>query len=247
MGGSSFVQGREANIQAVIFDLDGTLVNTGPLITESFRHTIGEVFHEDLPLEELTALVGIPLSQQMNHFAQKYYGERKEDYCAVPSVEHLTEILLSTYRVYCAEIRDEYIRPFDGIESFVCELSERKIPLGVATSKRRESAISDLSYFDLYRYFDTLIGSDDVKEPKPKPEPLLKVMDILSSKHQKKLSPIDCLYIGDSPYDIRASHAAGMLSVAVEYGMFESDILKAEEPSYIVSTPEELNTLLNFL
>ena len=53
------MQGREASIQAVIFDLDGTLVNTGPLITESFRHTIDEVFHEDLPLEELTALVGI--------------------------------------------------------------------------------------------------------------------------------------------------------------------------------------------
>lgn len=247
MGGSSFVLGQSSKFQAVIFDLDGTLVNTGPLITESFRYTIGQVFHEDLPLNELTALVGIPLAQQMSFFANKYYDQRKISFCSVETVEHLTDILLTTYRGYCSEVRDEFIRPFDGVEPFISSLAQRKIPIGVATSKRRESAISDLSYFDLYKYFDTLIGSDDVLEPKPKPEPLLKVMNILSEKHQKELHPHECIYIGDSPFDIRASHAAGMLSVAVEYGMFAADVLKEEKPAYTVATPQELNTLLNFL
>lgn len=233
--------------KAIIFDLDGTLVNTGPLISESFRYTIHEVFNSNMGLSELTALVGIPLFEQMQFFSHKYFEERVEKYHDVVSADELTEKLMEIYRSYCAEVHDDYIQEFVGVKDFIETLAERSVPMGVATSKRHEPAVQDLGHFGLYSYFDTLIGADDIDEHKPKPAPLLRVLNILNEKHSLEIQPHECIYVGDSPFDMRASKAAGMMSVGVEYGMFEKSVLENEKPDLLVATPHELHQLLDFL
>lgn len=247
MGGSSFKLGHEAKYKAVIFDLDGTLVNTGPLITESFRYTIHEVFNSNMGLNELTALVGIPLFEQMQFFSQTHFEQRVEAYQEVGSADELADKLMEIYRTYCADIHDDFIQEFSGVKDFILALTERSIPTGVATSKRHEPAVQDLSHFGLYSYFDTLIGADDVYEHKPKSAPLLKVLDILNEKHELEIQPHECIYVGDSPFDMQASKAAGMMSVGVEYGMFEKSVLENEKPDLLIASPHGLHQLLDYL
>lgn len=233
--------------KAIIFDLDGTLVNTGPLISESFRYTIHEVFNSNMGLSELTALVGIPLFEQMHFFATKYYDQRTQTYENCEDAYALADKLMEIYRAYCAEVHDDYIQEFVGVKGFIEGLTQRAVPIGVATSKRHEPAVQDLSHFGLYEYFDTLIGADDIDEHKPKPAPLLKVLDILNDKHGSLIQPHECIYIGDSPFDMQASKAAGMMSVGVEYGMFEKSVLEQEKPDLFVATPHDLHQLLDFV
>lgn len=233
--------------EAIIFDMDGTLVDTGALIGESFRHTITQVFDGNRDLSELTALVGIPLKQQMEFFGQKYFNERNERYKKYTAPDDLVAELLEIYRTHCDEVHDDFIASFDGIEEFLISLNERSLPIAVATSKRHHTAVADLDHFNLYRYFDGLIGSDDVAEHKPKPMPLIAAMNLLSEKHQRALAPESCIYIGDSPYDIQAAKAAGMLSVGVEYGMFDRSKLEAERPDMLLATPANLNELLKLI
>lgn len=238
---------QEQTYKAIIFDLDGTLVDTGALIGESFRYTIHKVFHDGKDLSELTALVGIPLKDQMQFFANKYFDERNADYQSVTDVDELVEELLAIYRAYNALVHDRYIRSFDGVEDFLIQLQQRNTPVGVATSKRHGSAVEDLSHFDLYRYFDVLIGADDVAEHKPKPMPLLKALEGINAKRGISLTYKDCIYIGDSPFDVQAARAAEMLSVGVSYGMFGHEILAREKPDILLETPHDLLSLLRII
>lgn len=232
---------------AIIFDLDGTLVNTGPLIEESFRYTFSKAFKVAIAPEELTSLVGIPLAAQMLHFAVHYYDERTSHFEQANNPDELAGQLIEVYREYCAKIHDDYIEPFEGITPFIEELKKSGAHFGVATSKRHQTAVQDLDHFGLYKYFDVLIGADDVSEHKPKPMPLLKVLELLNTQHETLISPAQCIYVGDSPYDIQAAKAAGMMSVGAGYGMFSPELLIAEKPNLLVQSPAELNQLLNYL
>lgn len=228
-------------LKALLFDLDGTLVNTGPLIIEAFRYTAKMVFNLDAPPRELIAAVGTPLASQMEGLVERYFGERLPvDGKLAQTKEELAAQLREVYREYCARVHDEYILPYEGIETVLQNFAKRGVPMGVVTSKIHRSAVADLAYYDLGKYFQILVGADDVTEHKPLPAPLLKGMELLAAQHEICLTPKDCAYIGDSPFDTQAGNSAGMYTVAVTYGLFEQDVLFDQHPQEMLSSPGEL-------
>jgi pyrophosphatase PpaX len=107
--------------------------------------------------------------------------------------------------------------------------------LGVVTAKRRETVNLAFSYLPLERFFDVVVGSDDTVRHKPDPAPLQHALELLQAERD------DAVYVGDSPFDIRAAKAAGVHSVAVTWGgIHPRERLEAEEPDAVVETAEEL-------
>jgi pyrophosphatase PpaX len=107
--------------------------------------------------------------------------------------------------------------------------------LGVVTAKRQETVKLAFSYLPLEQFFDVVVGSDDTERHKPDPEPLEHALSLLGAEKD------DAVYVGDSPFDIRAAKGAGMHSIAVTWGgIHPRERLEAEAPDAVVETPEEL-------
>lgn len=210
-------------VQGVLFDLDGTLLDTEHLILVSFRHAVKTVLGKEIPDEVLMAKVGQPLNTQMWDFTDD---------------EAVHERLCRVYREYNAEVHDDLIELFPGTEEMLVQLKAEGYSLGVVTSKRHGAAAAGLAFFKLENYFDFLIGSDDWPEHKPKPGPVLHGCDLMG------LKPSACLYVGDSPFDIQAGNAAGCTTVAALWVMFSAEELEAEHPHVTCSTTTDLLELL---
>ena len=215
--------GSPAGVRGVLFDLDGTLLDTERLILVSFRHAVETVLGKSIPDERLMAKVGQPLTVQMWDFTDD---------------QAVHDELLGTYRAYNERVHDDLIRIFPGVADVLAELRGRGLDLGVVTSKRHETALRGLAVFGLDRSFDFLIGSDDWPTHKPDPGPVAHGCDLLG------LRPEECLYVGDSPFDIQAGNGAGCTTVAALWGMFPEAVLEAERPDYVCRTIDELLKLL---
>lgn len=246
-------------LKAILFDLDGTLVNTGPLILESFRYTVKTVLGAEAPPEELVAAVGTPLIVQMERLARAHLTNPQTRATLsffdrsplgvltgdlADQVATLRETLMTTYSNYCALKHDELILPYEGIEEQLKLAKSTGILLAVVTSKRRIQAEQDIAHFGLDHYFDVLLAADDYEYHKPDPRPLLHAMGLLAHANTLELKPSDCAYIGDSPYDLIASKAAGMLTVAVSWGLFEKRLLMDEYPDVMYDDVTDLGLLL---
>lgn len=203
----------------VLFDLDGTLVDSGPIILASYKHATRTVLALDVPDAELMALVGGPgLLEQMRQFSE----ERADE-------------LVSVYRAHNEPLHAGLLA-FPGIEAALRLLKEQGRRLGVVTAKRRptvELAFDSVRIGDL---FDVVVGSDDTDRHKPEPEPILRALELLGA------SAGDAAYVGDSPYDVAAARAAGVHAVWVSWGGIhdEERILQGEHPDAIVCSVEEL-------
>ncbi len=198
------------DIHALLFDADGTLLDTYDLIVTSMRHTVNDVAGGNYGDEELMARVGTPLLDQMVHFAD---GDSKR-------AEELTQL----YREHNDSIHDERIKAFPGTKEALQMLADAGFGMGVVTSKRHYLANRGLEMCGLAGFFDVLIGSDDWPEHKPSAGPVLRGCELLD------VAAAQCAYIGDSPFDIQAGNAAGCLSVAALWGMFKPAELDACHP-----------------
>lgn len=211
------------NIEAVLFDLDGTLLDTYDLILETFRYTVRAVLGHAIPDEALMAKVGQPLNTQMWDFTDD--AAVHEELCRV-------------YRERNAVVHDDLIRVFPGTVPMLERLKEAGVPMGVVTSKRHKPAERGLATFQLEGYFDFIVGSDDHPEHKPAPGPVAHGCDLLGLAHET------CLYVGDSPFDIQAGNGAGCPTVAALWGMFPRDVLVAERPHFICADGTEVPALV---
>jgi pyrophosphatase PpaX len=207
-----------ARFPVVLFDLDGTVVDTGGIILASMRHATREVLGREYTDHDLMKAVGGPgLAAQMEALAP----------------EHVDD-LVRVYRAHNLPLHEE-VEPFDGIEDVLLRLHEEGVRIGVVTAKWRstvELAFARLRVADL---FETVVGGDETQKHKPDPEPLL-----LAAK-RLGVEPQDCAYVGDSPFDIRAAKAAHMYAVGVTWGgIHDREALAVEEPAALVDTAEEL-------
>ena len=132
------------DVRGVLFDLDGTLLDTQRLILVSFRHAVETVLGKSMPDELLMAKVGQPLTVQMWDFTDD---------------QEVHDELLAVYRDYNARVHDDLIRIFPGVPELLADLRETGLPFGVVTSKRHEAAVRGLATFGLDGAFDLLIGS----------------------------------------------------------------------------------------
>lgn len=199
------------DLRGVLFDCDGTLIDTYEIILTSMRYTVNDVLGRSFGDAELMAGVGTPLYDQLLGFVD---GD-------ADAAERLTEI----YREHNNAVHDASVRAFDDTAQALARLQTAGVPLGVVTSKRHAMAVRGLAMSGIDGFFPVLVGSDDCAEHKPEPGPILYACDLMG------LDPARCAYVGDSPFDIRAGNAAGCATVAACWGMFPAAELSAESPS----------------
>ena len=202
----------------VLFDLDGTVVDSGAIILASMRHATREVLGREYADEELLQSVGGPgLEAQMAALASDRVDE-----------------LVRAYRDHNEPLHHE-LEACLGMEGVLVRLREEGRRLGIVTAKRRVTVELAFARVPLGHLFETIVGGDETRRHKPDPEPLLVAARRLGA------SPGDCAYVGDSPFDMRAARAAGMHGVAVTWGRIHDRArLEREEPDAIVETAEEL-------
>jgi pyrophosphatase PpaX len=208
--------------ETVLFDLDGTVVDSGGIILASMRHATQDVLGRDYSDEELMQAVGGPgLEAQMSALAPDH-------------VEQLVDV----YRAHNEPLHDE-LEACAGMEDVLVRLHDEGRRLGVVTAKRRSTVELAFAQVPLGHLFETIVGGDETERHKPDPEPLLLGAERLGA------DPAATAYVGDSPFDVRAAKAAGMFAVAVTWGrIHDRERLEAEQPDAIVKNAEELLGLL---
>lgn len=207
-------------IQGVLFDADGTLIDTYEIILTSMRYAVNDVLGRSLSDAELMAGVGTPLYDQMLHFAE---GDKAR-----------AEEIVQIYRDHNDIVHDERIRAFPDTKAALDRLRAAGLLLGVVTSKRHAMAQRGLEMSGIADSFQFLIGHDDWPEHKPAPGPILRGCELLG------VAPEHCLYVGDSPYDIQAGNAAGCATAAAFWGMFPRETLAAEHPTMMCDSLTEV-------
>ncbi|MGI6345382.1 MAG: pyrophosphatase PpaX [Bacillota bacterium] len=203
-------------IKNLLFDLDGTLINTNDLIFQSFRHTYN-TYGLSVTDEDIYRYYGRPLGEPFSRFAP---GREEE--------------LIDTYRQFNWEMHDELTLEFPGVKALLSELVERGYRLAIVTSKIRPVVLRGLRLFDLEQYFSTLVCAEDTVEHKPHPAPVLKALELLGAESQ------EAAMIGDSPYDLLAGKAAGVTVVGVLWSTFARQALEECRPDHLVAEPADL-------
>ena len=205
-----------------LFDLDGTLLDSIDLIFRCYRHAarthLGELPPDKVWLDGL----GTPL---------------REQFSAVTSDSDLIEEMVVTYREYHHLHHDTSVALYPGVERALDGLSERGATLGVVTSKLRAGAERGLRLTGLIEHFPVLVAADDVKRPKPDPEPVEIALVRAGADRTNSI------FIGDSPHDMAAGRAAGVATAAVLWGPFSADELSASSPTFLLEKPEEILSL----
>jgi pyrophosphatase PpaX len=202
----------------VLFDLDGTVIDSGGIILASMRHAAREVLGVEVPDEQLMAAVGGPgLEAQM----QALSPDRADE-------------LVTVYRAHNEPLHDELIC-CAGMDEVLVQLKDEGRRLGIVTAKRRQTVELAFARIPIEHLFSTVVGGDETKKHKPDPEPLLLALERLGA------APDDAVYVGDAPFDVKAAKAAGLYSVGVSWGGIHGrERLEAEEPDALVDTTEEL-------
>ena len=206
----------------VLFDLDGTLIDSGAIILASMRHASRTVLEREIEDEVLMATVG---GQGLTEQMRLLDPERVDELVRVYR-EHNEPLHASL--VACA-----------GILDVLPGLAEGR-RLGIVTAKRRATVqLAFDALPGLEEWFDVVVGSEDTKRHKPDPDPLLHALDRLGAE------PREATYVGDSPFDVRAAKAAGVHAVAVTWGgIHTEERLRAEQPDAVVHDATELLDVL---
>lgn len=202
----------------VLFDLDGTVIDSGSIILASMRHAAKEVLGLEPPDEDLMAAVGGPgLEAQMHALAPDRVDE-----------------LVTVYRAHNEPLHEGLVC-CDGMDDVLVQLKREGRRLGIVTAKRRATAELAFATVPLGHLFDTVVGGDETERHKPDPEPLLLALERLDALAD------ETAYVGDSPFDVRAAKAAGIHAVGVTWGGIHlRERLEAEDPDTVVDSPEEL-------
>jgi len=206
--------------RAVIFDLDGTLLDTFPAIIAAWNAAMREALGREYGPEEVIARFGVPDVQML-----------EREWTGVPYETRAAAI--ETYFAAYVRAHDE-VRPFEGIPELLGHLRERDIPLAIMTGKGRRAAEITLQHMGWENLFVDVVTGDDVLEQKPAPEGPLKAARTL------KIEPNACVYVGDSPADISAGRSAGMFTVAAGWHTYYDAKLRASQPDVWAAHPADL-------
>ena len=210
-------------IRAVIFDFDGTLIDTFPAIVIGFNAALSPIFDRTYSDAEVIAHFGPP---DEGMIANALQGHPRAEYDA--AVE----------RYFAAfEEADQNCHPFAGIVPLLDELHARQLPLGIMTGKGRRAAEITLERLGWHARFGTIITGDDAA-PKPLPDgPLLAAFEL-------NFAPQNCVYVGDSPADMRAARAAKMTAAVAGWHGFFREKLRELDVDFWANTPAELGDWL---
>ena len=209
---------------ALLFDLDGTLVDSLDLILTCFRHAFRTHVGAIPPDDALIAGIGTPLVTQLAEFV-------------ADSV--LRETMVTTYRSYQMEHHDRLIREFEGARETLELLHDRGHAMAIVTSKAELLAERALEFAGLAEYMDVVVGVESCERHKPDPEPVHVALRALDAR------PGDAIFVGDSPHDITSGNAAGVITVAALWGPFSRETLAAARPTHFIEHIRDLPSLID--
>ena len=206
----------------VLFDLDGTLIDSGAMILASFRHATRTVLERDIPDEELAALVG---------------GMNIQEQMRTLDPDRVDELVLA-YREHNEPLHAD-LQAFPGVEDLLAALERQGRRLGIVTSKRRRTVDLAFAVLPIERFFDVVVTSGDTERHKPHPDPVLLALERLSANGAR------AAFIGDSPFDVGAGKAAGTFTVGVSWGGLHPEQRLVEAGAdVVVHKPEDLLDVL---
>ena len=208
---------------AMLFDLDGTLLDSIALILNSARYSFQKLERDWPSDEEWSAGIGIPLFTMFRRYSRSDAEQAA---------------FLGAYREYQLANHDRLIRCYDGVVSTVTHLAERGHEIAIVTSKSEALAMRGLVHVGIARYMDTVVGCDASSRHKPDPEP------VRIALHRLDCRPQDALFIGDSVHDIVAGNAAGVRTVAALWGAGRRDEIEPGCPTAYAATISDILTLI---
>ena len=206
----------------VLFDFDGTVVDSGEMIVASMRHAARTVLGIEIPEAELRAHVG---------------GAGLRDQMLALAPDRVDE-LVEVYRLHNEPLHDG-LRCCAGFPAALERLRAEGRKLGVVTAKRRGTVQLAFDRLPIEHLFDVVVASEDTERHKPDPAPILLALERLGAW------PEEAAYVGDSPFDVAAANAAGVFSIAVGWGNIHTRArVEAEHPDAYVATADELLAVL---
>ena len=214
-------------VDTVLFDFDGTVMDTTEVIVNSWQHTFKTLEGKERPLSEIYVTFGEPLPITMAKFFP----------------EHPVEDCIEIYRSYHYNNFGDLIKVFPGMKELMVELREEGYTLALVTSRLLRTTMQGLDAYDLKKYFDTILTCEDTDKHKPDPAPI----DITLKRLGKK--PDNAIMIGDTMFDILCAKNAGVKSVLVDWAVAVGEEEREGEnaPDYIIKDPVEIKDILDSL
>ncbi len=200
----------------IIFDVDGTLIDSQSLTVISLQNALGEVLGKDYNYEELMYLFGVPFEEMLSML----------------NINEL-EIVTNIKQVYLQHLKNGYksVKCFAGVIQMLKDINKLNIKTGIVTSRTKEEINSDVCLSGLLNYFNFVISADDTARHKPNPDPLLKFVELAMANISKSV------YIGDSYYDYLCAKNSGIDFALALWGPKNSENIEAD---YILKTPSEV-------
>lgn len=208
------------DIQLLVFDLDGTLIDSTEAICRTFNMTLAHHGRPEVERAEIAALIGQPLHDMFRVLSGEFTEEEMANH-----LQHYRQ----TYKVVCVD--HTFLHPF--VDEVLAYFKPTK-KISLATTKTVDPARHSLEIMGLLPYFDLVYGIDSVSKPKPDPEIIFKTLQHFS------VAPEHAVMIGDSTLDIEAGRAAGTHTIGVTTGTHQREILSQLHPTAIVDSLHEL-------
>lgn len=212
------------NIQGVVFDFDGTLVDASIPIVRSFNIALEQTGLPVLDENDIRKLIGRPLAEMFRTVAPD-------------ASDSLIDELFARYRTAFKPISVELSKPMPGMEQLLDALPS-SIKLGIATSRISDGAVHILEAMKYLERFDAIVGLEHVQRPKPDPEPVWAALRIMG------VEPASALMVGDVPDDMRAGRNAGAQAVGLSSEIHTPDILYAAGANRVIARLDELIPLV---
>jgi len=209
------------NMNTILFDLDGTLIDTNELIISTYLHTLEKYFPGKYTREDVLPFLGPTLHE--------VFGEMDPD--------RVEEMVLD-YRTYNLANHDALVKEFVGVMETIETLKNKGYKLGIVTTKREDVAFKGLRLMKLDSYFDVMIAYDHVKKVKPDPEPIFLALEKLGSK------PEEALMVGDNFHDVLAGKNAGTKTAGVAWSIKGREYLAKYEPDFMLENMTDLLRIL---
>ncbi len=208
---------------ALLFDLDGTVVDSIELIVRAAEHAFDGRDGPRPTREEWVALIGTPLAPMLRRWAHD---------------EDDVKFLWDRYRAYQVEHHDRLVAPYPGVVDLIRRLHDRGHPMAIVSSKVEAGIRRSLDYIGVTDCFGALIGIEATEKHKPEPEPVLLALERLG------VTATHAWFIGDSPHDIHAGRAAGVRTIGVVTGPYDRATLASAKPTHLVESLMEIEPLV---
>ncbi len=210
-------------MKLVIFDLDGTLVDSKNSILASIRHALDRLGHTHIEVHQERAL-----QQDLRVTLQEAFDHHRQVLTETDMIRFIEE-----YRTHNSFEPERTMSVFEGAEKVLQTLKAR-YKLAVATTKHTEQAEGILGRLGISKYFDHIQGTEHGMKYKPEPDVLLKVLDVLGHL------PHEAVYVGDTHHDMKAAQSAGMKRIAATYGYARREHIFEEKPDFHIESIDQL-------